>query len=214
MVVYDFKSKGDVLRGSDIKTLYTNLIKARLARKMTASSEGLIPSSQFNKVTDSLLQKIADEASKNGEQINYRYKFPNYAEGESYTRGNLIYKDWYNQLDVIVKDMGNKADCTSGCTGLCVAQCTETCYTDCGIGCGSGCNTSSCASSCGSNHCSTSCNANGCTSCSGCTGCTDNCSSGCGGCSGCDGCTGCTGCDGCGDACSDCKSSCDPDDTK
>ena len=138
MATYDFKNKDDKLTAADVKALYVNLIKARLARGMSATAESLVPSSQFDRVTDELLQAVTDETSKSSQQLNYRYRFPNYASGEGYSHGHLIYKEWYNQIDVVTKDMARKADCSSGCIGSCVAACVNTCQTECTSSCQTG----------------------------------------------------------------------------
>lgn len=220
MADYNFKSKDEKLTGADIRNLYVNLIKARLARGMSATAESTIPAYQFKRVTDDLMQSVTDETKKSSEQLNYRYQFPNYTAGDGYASGNLIYTDWYNQIDVVTKDMARKADCSSGCSGMCVTSCSSKCGSTCSENCGSVCRSSNCTGSC-ANSCSSSCGSN----CSGCTGtCEGSCSgtckgdgcTGCGsgcredGCSGCTSvCTGCTGCSGCTSSCmEDCSGGC------
>ena len=162
MATYNFKNPNDPLYGNDIKNLYINLIKARTSRGMSASSESLIPEYQFEEITGDMMQTITNEASKSSEQLNYRYQFPNYSNGTSYATGKQIFTDWYNQLEVVTKDMARKADCSSGCIGMCVATCSSTCQTECYSNCGSSCS-DNCSSDCRSSNCIKNCS-NTCTS--------------------------------------------------
>lgn len=148
MATYNFKEGKSRLTAADVKSLYVNLIKARLARGMSATSETLVPSVQFDRVTDELMQAVTDETAKSSQQLNYRYQFPNYAAGRDYSHGHLIYKDWYNQIDVVTKDMARRADCSSGCIGSCVATCISTCQTGCSNGCQTSCSSGNCGNSC------------------------------------------------------------------
>ena len=196
MATYNFKNPNDPLYGNDIKNLYINLIKARTSRGMSASSESLIPEYQLKEITGDMMQTVTNETSKSSEQLNYRYQFPNYSNGTNYATGKQIFADWYNQLEVVTKDMARKADCSSGCIGMCVSTCSSTCQTECSSG---SCGTSSsenCESKCRSSNCTGSC-ANTCTSSCG-SSCTGDCYGECKGCG-----------SGCANTCTgDCKGGC------